>query len=209
VNSAEDKFLSVLAIVAVVWLTWGMFRFHMKAPVNIPNSPVAEVKINSLMEAIATAEGYYAPGSYDGHSLPYKLNNPGSLKKPALGAESLPTWKDTGLIIFPTVEMGRAALRHQLELMLNGDSGVYDPSDTLLAVADKYAAGDLNWGRRVAATLGLKPTVTLAEIAEQFPLPPAGTTESAAKPPQPVSIESPARIAQPAAVSAGCSAGTP
>lgn len=180
-NSAEDKFLSFLAIIIVGWMTLsiiGFHGFHMRTaapPAQKQNSGELELRVNSIAEAIATAEGYYAPGGYDGHSLPYNINNPGSLKKPALGADSLPTWKDTGLVIFPSEEMGWAALRHQIELMLKGNSNVYDPSDTLLLVAGKYADGDLNWGRRVASVLGVAPTVTLAEIAERFPVAPPDT----------------------------------
>lgn len=175
-NSAEDKLLSVLAIIAVAWMTLGVFGYHARTNtgLKVQNPQLPDAQVNSIAEAIATAEGYYASGLYEGHSLPYKLNNPGSLKKPALGADSLPTWKDTGLIVFPSEEAGWAALQHQIELMLNGDSTVYDPSDTLLLVANKYADGDLAWGRRVASVLGVAPTSTLSEIAEKFPTAPPG-----------------------------------
>jgi hypothetical protein len=121
--------------------------------------------VGILAQAIATAEGYYAPGDRDGHSLPHWLNNPGSLKKPALGAESLTTWKDTGLIVFPTERMGWDALKRQVDLMLTGNSSIYDPSDSILEVAKKYADGDLNWGVNVARNLGIPPSCTLGEIA--------------------------------------------
>jgi hypothetical protein len=123
-------------------------------------------RADEIAEAIARAEGYYATGWYDGHSLPYRLNNPGSLKKPALGAADLPTWQDTGLVIFPSAEMGWAALRHQVGLMLSGASDIYEPSDTILTVAVKYTGGDQSaaWGSRVAAWLGVEPAATLADL---------------------------------------------
>ncbi len=178
-NSFEDKLLSVLAIAAVGCLLLGVLGFHPKAPgraATLTLTPAElETKVHTIAEAIAMAEGYYADGEHDGHSLPYLLNNPGSLKKPALGAEDLPTWKDTGLVVFPSVEMGWAALHHQVQLMLDGESSIYSQSDTLLLVASKYADGDLNWGRHVASTLGVSPDSTLADIGEHLSLtlPPA------------------------------------
>jgi hypothetical protein len=131
-----------------------------------PSAPQGhDGSVGILAQAIASAEGYYAPGERDGHSLPHWLNNPGSLKKPALGAESLPTWKDTGLIVFPNERMGWDALKHQVELMVTGNSGVYHLSDSILDVARKYADGDLNWGKNIARQLGISPLCTLGEIA--------------------------------------------
>jgi hypothetical protein len=121
--------------------------------------------IEAFADAIAIAEGYYAPGRHDGRSLPYAANNPGALKKPALGAADLPTWAETGVVIFPTEEMGWAALHHQICTMLTRSSRIYEPTDTLLEVGRKYADNDQNWGVNVAAGLGVPPTATLAELA--------------------------------------------
>jgi hypothetical protein len=126
---------------------------------------VLDDRVDAIVQAVAVAEGYFAPGEHDGHSLPYALNNPGALKKPALGAGALPTWKDTGLVSFPTMAMGWAALRHQVRAMLTGASRIYEPSDTLSAVGAKYADGDSNWGRNVAAMLGVPPDSALANVA--------------------------------------------
>jgi hypothetical protein len=132
---------------------------------SVAVSDALEARVDELANAIAVAEGYFAIGIHDGHTLPYVLNNPGSLKKPALGATDLPTWEDTGLIWFPDPDMGWNALRHQVRLMLTGTSGIYAHSDSLLSVGDKYADGDLNWGVNVAMTLGVPPAVTLGELA--------------------------------------------
>jgi hypothetical protein len=123
-----------------------------------------DARIDELAEAIATAEGYFAIGPYDGRTLPHVLNNPGALKKPALLASDLPTWKDTGLVQFPTAEMGWEALRHQVRLMLTGESRIYHASDTLVHVGQKYADGDVNWGVNVATTLGVTPANTLSDL---------------------------------------------
>lgn len=164
-NNTEEALLSVLAIVAAAAIGLGAIAHGTRGSRPPFASRDSNDKVGVFAEAIATAEGYGAPGERDGHSLPYWLNNPGSLKKPALGAENLPTWKDTGLIVFPTQQMGWDALKHQVELMLTGNSSVYDPSDSMLDVARKYADGDLNWGKNVARALGIPTSCTLGEIA--------------------------------------------
>jgi hypothetical protein len=169
----DDRVLSLLAFVASAALGWTVLTG--RPPAAPPAAgPPADARIGTVAEAIAKTEGYYARGNHDGHSLLFRLNNPGGLKKPALGAADLPTWKDTGLVIFATPEMGWAALRHQVRLMLTGKSRVYDPSDTLLLVAVKYADGDTNWGWNVAGHLGVSPDASLGDllaVAPALPLP--------------------------------------
>ena len=65
--------------------------------------------------------------------------------------------------------MGWDALKHQVELMVTGNSSIYDPSDSIVDVAKKYAAGDPNWGKNVARKLGISPSCTLGEIAGARP----------------------------------------
>jgi hypothetical protein len=60
--------------------------------------------------------------------------------------------------------MGWAALRHQVRGMLTGRSAMYEPSDTLLLVAAKYADGDEAWALNVAGALHVAPTVTLEDL---------------------------------------------
>jgi hypothetical protein len=160
----EDRSLSLLAIVAAAGFAWNVAA-------TSPGSPAyraldgSESRVLLIAQAIATAEGFYAPGEHDGRSLPSRLNNPGALKKPALGAAALPTWKDTGLVHFPTVAMGWAALHAQIRRMFAGRSRLYHPSDTLWLVGTKYADGDVNWGNNVATLLGVSPETTLAQLA--------------------------------------------
>jgi hypothetical protein len=168
-----DRALSLLAVVLSAVMGWQAIGSRERPAPPGPESPL-EVRVTAVADAIARAEGYYARGEHDGRSLLHRLNNPGGLKKPALHAEALPTWKDTGLVWFPTAEMGWAALRHQVRLMLTGRSRIYDPSDSLLLVAMKYADGDTNWGWNVAEHLGVSPGATLADLA-----PPIGTTPAA------------------------------
>jgi hypothetical protein len=166
----EDRALSFLVLAVTT-----AFALHAlpgrTAAVDTPprlvgRADVAPDHVDQIAAAIAVAEGYYARGEHDGRSLPYRLNNPGALKKPALGAADLPTWRDTGLVIFPTPERGWAALRHQVRLMLTGGSRIYAPSDTLVGVARKYTGGDQSdgWSWSVARSLGVGPDATLADL---------------------------------------------
>lgn len=165
--AADERFLSALILAATAMLGVHVARAadRRDRPAEAPAPPDAiEMRVQVLAEAIAIAEGYYADGEHDGRSLPYRLNNPGALKKPALGASMLPTWKDTGLVVFPTTTTGWAALRHQVRSMLTGTSAIYEPSDTLLLVAEKYADGDVNWAANVAELLHVSPTITLEDL---------------------------------------------
>ncbi len=167
-RAVHDWPISWLAAGAAGVIGWTVITAHPR-PVeqgDPPRLPRAyDGRVLAIAEAIAVAEGYYAPGEHDGHSLPYRLNNPGALKKPALGADDLPTWKDTGIVIFPTREMGWAALHHQVRLMVTGRSRIYEPSDPLSLVGEKYAEGDSNWGINVAARLGVPPTASVGDVA--------------------------------------------
>jgi len=164
----DDRVLSCLVLVASTIFAWSVIADRTPAPIPATVTPT-DARVAALAEAIAKAEGYYARGNHDGHSLLYRLNNPGGLKKPALSAESLPTWKDTGLVIFPDAETGWAALRHQVRLMLTGRSRMYALTDSLLLVAVKYADGDTNWGWNVAGHLGVSPDASLADLVPVAP----------------------------------------
>jgi hypothetical protein len=171
-SSGGDGLLSVLVIATTAALGLEMIAARQAVAVEAPPvttmvaaSDAIEKRIDELAYAIAVAEGYFADGLHDGRTLPHLLNNPGALKKPALGAAELPTWKDTGLVWFPAADMGWAALRHQVRLMLTGTSGIYAHTDSLMSVGDKYADGDVNWGTNVATTLGVPPARTLGELA--------------------------------------------
>jgi hypothetical protein len=170
-SGGGDQFLTALVIVTTAALGLDLVSARKAAateppPIDlVPISDALEMRVDEMARAVAVAEGYFADGLHDGRTLPYLLNNPGALKKPALGAAVLPTWEDTGLVWFPDAESGWAALRHQVRLMLTGTSGIYAHSDSLISVGEKYADGDANWGVNVATTLGVPPARTLAELA--------------------------------------------
>ena len=173
-HSLEDRALSALAIALVAGLGWGMIHPPAAVPIlrDLPR-PALQLPLPSrvmlVAEAIARSEGYYARGSHDGHSLSYVLNNPGLLKATPLAGGDLPTWNDTGLLIFATPQVGWAALRRQVCTMLTGTSRMYSPADDLQMVGLKYADGDMNWGANVARHLGLPPQTTLANLGAGIP----------------------------------------
>ena len=160
-----DRALSMLVVLISAVMGWQVVAPRDRGARAVPVDEELETSISAVAEAIARAEGYYARGMHDGRSLLFRLNNPGGLKKPALNAEALPTWEDTGLVYFPTPDMGWAALRHQVRLMLTGRSRIYDPADSLVHVGEKYADGDSNWGSNVAGHLGVSPAVSLGDLA--------------------------------------------
>jgi len=49
--------------------------------------------------------------------------------------------------------------------MVTGRSRIYQPSDPLSLVGEKYAEGDSNWGINVAARLGVPPTASVGDVA--------------------------------------------
>jgi hypothetical protein len=171
IDRTEDGFVSLMAVALVGALGWNVVAGDARVAPPQPPEAVAVVdedmedRVAAIAEAIAVAEGYYVKGEHDGRSLLYRLNNPGGLKKPALEADDLPTWLDTGLVVFPTSDMGWAALHHQVLMMLTGRSRIYHPSDTLITVGLKYADGDPSWGANVATNLGISAAARLRELA--------------------------------------------
>ena len=168
--AVEDRLVSIAALAVAAGIGWqavGAPRIGSAPPLQQERNwrlDPFDSRVRNVSQAIALAEGYYAAGEHNGRSLPYRLNNPGAMKKPALGAELLPTWKDTGLVVFPTADLGWAALQRQVCIMLTGASDMYDTSDTWLHVALKYADGDANWGSNVAARLGVSVASTLGDL---------------------------------------------
>ena len=175
-SSLDDRSLSVFALAVVAALGWrSVFPSGGATPAGVESAALQrpagfsvlalETRVGRIAEAIALAEGYYARGRHDGHSLPYLLNNPGLLKASAIADRDITTWEDTGFLVFPSAELGWAALRYQVCSMLLGTSRIYELSDTLVLVGVKYADGDVNWGHNVAGALGVAADARLAELA--------------------------------------------
>lgn len=123
-----------------------------------------EHSVLQFAHAIAQAEGYYRAGT-----IPNRCSNPGDLK---VRGERYPGQVGVckgGHVRFRNAAAGWAALYHQIDKALAGDSKFYRQDMTLAQVAKKYAANSRLWARNVARNLGVTPSTTLEEY---FDLPP-------------------------------------
>jgi len=112
-------------------------------------------KVKGIANAIAKAEGFFLNGSE-----PQRAHNPGDLELGDIG---------NGLLfnktIFATDADGWNALYHQINLMISGDSNVYDPSMTWRDIAAKWVGTSdaNNWMLNVTKGLGVLPDSTLGD----------------------------------------------
>jgi len=114
-------------------------------------------KIQDFARAIAKAEGFYQKGT-----IPNRYSNPGDLK--ARSGEKYPGQRGVGRgghVIFRTNEDGWAALTHQIEKAVSGDSRFYNPSMTFRQVAKKYAGNYQVWLKNVTGMLGVDADDTI------------------------------------------------
>lgn len=114
-----------------------------------------------ICRAIAHAEGYdRGPGT-----APWDLNNPGDLSpgdEHGYGTAGPAEFHGGSYIIhFATPADGWNALRLKFFNAANGYSNVYLPDMTWAQIAAKYAGDAANWGRNVAANLGVDLETTL------------------------------------------------
>ena len=120
----------------------------------------AQDKVETFAQAIARAEGFNIA-----HSIPNRYHNPGDLKVMARG-EKYPGQVGIGKaqhVIFRNDAAGWAALYHQIDKALAGESKWYRQDMTLTQVAKKYAANYRLWAKNVAHNLGVTPDTTLQE----------------------------------------------
>lgn len=110
-----------------------------------------------LAKAISVAEG-----------SPKEWNNPGSLTGTDAGAfPTCGTGNAEGVWKFVNERDGWQALCVKVHRMLVGKSSVYPPAMTIEEMGTRYSGSDDgNWGRNVAAFLGVPVTTTIQELAE-------------------------------------------
>lgn len=113
----------------------------------------------TIANAIATQEGYGKIQSNGIPTRPTRNNNPGDIKSTnvtnPLQSDGTRTFgvDDAGHVIYPNVQVGQAALYHQIDLMLTpGANSHFNPDMTIAEVGHKYAA-DPNWATGVARTI--------------------------------------------------------
>lgn len=83
--------------------------------------------VKKIAEAIATAEGFYVPGT-----RPQRDNNPGDIEADLIGKAI--SW-DGSFPMYATVQDGWQNLYTQVSAMLNGLSSHYNPVMTIQEVA--------------------------------------------------------------------------
>ena len=126
----------------------------------------AQDKVETFAHAIARTEGFYMKGS-----IPNRYHNPGDLKIMARG-ERYPGQVGIGKanhVIFRNDAAGYAALYHQIDKMLIGESKFYKQEMTLLQIGKLYAVNSRLWAKNLSRNLGVSPSTTLEEY---FELPP-------------------------------------
>lgn len=113
--------------------------------------------IRKIANAIATAEGFYVPGS-----RPQRNNNPGNLTKDLILKNV--GW-DGPFPIFANETDGWENLYKQVSDMLSGLSSHYNPSMSISEIAQIYSpVGWENWETNVANYLGVSTDTPLSQI---------------------------------------------
>ena len=123
---------------------------------------ISEALISKLSEAIADEEGFYVEGS-----VPQRANNPLDITDEGNignGIISTSGPAGAGITIYSTAAEGCDAGQRKLRRMLSGASEVYLLSMSIEEVGMKWS-DDPNWGKNVAAKLGVTPETTLPELA--------------------------------------------
>jgi hypothetical protein len=113
-------------------------------------------KVEDFARAIAHAEGFYTPGT-----IPNRYRNPGDLKFVSVKYPGQIGVGKAGHVIFRSEAAGWAALYHQIDKAMNGESQFYNPAMTFRQVAKKYAGNWRVWCSNVTSALGVSADDTL------------------------------------------------
>jgi hypothetical protein len=113
-------------------------------------------KVQDFAHAIAKAEGFYNRGT-----IPARYHNPGDLKFVSVKYPGQVGIGKAGHVIFRNDAAGWAALTHQIEKAINGDSQFYNPSMTFRQVAKKYAGNYRVWLKNVTGVLGVDADMSI------------------------------------------------
>jgi len=121
-------------------------------------------RVQDLSHAIARAEGFYRAGT-----IPNRLHNPGDLR--VVRRYRYPGQVGTdrrGYAIFRNDRAGFAALTHQINKIVNGDSAHYSVNMTVKELGRKYAESGV-WARTVSRILGVEQGAYLWEVLDVPP----------------------------------------
>jgi hypothetical protein len=121
-------------------------------------------QVEALALAIAQAEGYFQKGT-----IPNRLRNPGDLR--VVRGYRFPGQVGTdrrGYAIFRNDRAGFAALTHQIDKIVAGDSAHYTVNMTVKELGRKYAESGV-WARTVSRILGVEQGAYLWEVLDVPP----------------------------------------
>jgi hypothetical protein len=123
-------------------------------------SPSLTVEL--LAKGIATAEGFYVPGS-----RPARDHNPGDLTADLIGKS---TGMDGAFVVYATDDDGWQNLYAQIELWLSGGSAHATGDSSIADISQFYTTpGDsgndqTNWANTVAATAGVSTDTPISQV---------------------------------------------
>jgi hypothetical protein len=121
--------------------------------------------VDTFAHAVAKAEGFGIP-----RAIPTRCHNPGDMK--ALRGWQYPGQVGIckgGHVNFRNDAAGWAALHHQIQRILDGDSKHYTVDMTISQMGHRYAGFWSRWSKNVAKNLGVDKSTTLREY---FDIPP-------------------------------------
>lgn len=120
-------------------------------------SLVYSEKIKAFARAISVAEGFGIP-----NAIPTQAHNPGDL---AVGDKGFGTLGAEGITIFKDDSAGWDALYHQVSLIVNGRSSVYNLDMTIDDMAKHWTDTQQNaWATNVANTLNVSTDTDLQSL---------------------------------------------
>lgn len=123
----------------------------------------AQDKVAKFANAIARTEGFYIKGT-----IPHRLHNPGDITTSLPHAYPGQVGIYRGYAIFKKDSYGWAALRDQIQRVIDGKSTRYTQDMTFKQIARIYAE-DSRWAKTVCKILGIEESTTFAEYFELAP----------------------------------------
>jgi hypothetical protein len=114
--------------------------------------------VKKLAQAIASAEGFFSPGS-----RPARNHNPGDMTRDLIAKA---VGVDGPFVVYATDADGWANLYAQINLWLSGHSEYADPSSSIADLATFYTTTQQSaWAVNVANHLGVSTDTSIGEIA--------------------------------------------
>jgi hypothetical protein len=134
--------------------------------------PVSDAFVQKFAEAIAHAEGFYAPIEIDkGPNIPQRCHNPGDLTEDGVNGDvGYGTARSAGygaanITIYSCDDDGWVALRRKVRRILDGASMAYPTYMSVDALGLKYSCSTV-WAKNVADYLGVSTSTKIIDLAD-------------------------------------------